>query len=59
MLVGALRDGLTTSSDDVDERDIELCRGRVLAFYHRDIVSDGTLILSVCILTGADLIQEN
>ena len=37
----------------------QLCKGRVLAFYHSGMVPGGALLLSVYLHTGAGLIQEN
>ena len=55
----ALRHGLATPHGGVGDRGIELCKGRVLAFYHSGTAPGGALILSVYMHTGAGPIQEN
>ena len=59
MVAAALRHGLATPHGGAGDRGIELCEGRVLAFYHSGIVPGGALVLSVYMHTGAWLTQEN
>ena len=58
MVAVALRHGLATPHGGVGDRGIELCRGRVLAFYHSGSVPGGALILSAYTHTRAGLTQE-
>ena len=59
MVAAALRHGQATPHGGAGDRGIELCKGRVLAFYHNDMMPNGALILSVYMHTGAGLTQEN
>ena len=50
---------LVTPHGGAGDRSIELCKGRVLAFYHSGTVPGGVLVLSVYMHTGEGLTQEN
>ena len=59
MVAAAAAAWLATPDGGAGDRGIELCKGRVLAFYHSGIVSGVALILSVYMHSGAGPTQEN